>query len=153
MPSVPPAPAWSGQGSAATSPPTPTGRAVVIGLGLLLLLILIVGGFVVWVFSLVGNSPVTAEAVAMAARDRRVNGLTGLPLRRGRFVSGHVNLQADGTGDATLTIPVSGPQGKGNVYAVETRSGGVWTATTLEFWPAKDPNAIVRMVEPGSGER
>lgn len=128
-----------------------TGRILAIVLGLVLIVVLVLGGFTLWVFSGVRDSEATRVAVAAASRDRRVVALTGLPLATGRFVSGHFNVHSGGAGEATLTIPVSGPAGKGNVYAVETRVGGVWHPSTLEFWPATDPNRIVRMVEPGSG--
>ena len=131
--------------------PARTGRVVAIVLGLVLVVTLLVGGFVFWVFSLVRNSSATASAVAAAGRDQRVVAITGLPLKTGWFVSGHVNVQSD-EGDATLTIPVSGPQGRGNIYAVERKGFAGWTPTTLEFWPAKDPNDIVRIVEPRSDD-
>ena len=128
-----------------------TGRIVGIVLGLVLVVVLVLGGFIFAVFSRVRDSDATRSAVAAASRDQRVTAITGMPLVTGRFVSGHFNGTGDGRGEATLTIPVSGPSGKGNVYAVETRTGGVWTPTTLEFWPAKNPNDIVRIVEPNSG--
>jgi hypothetical protein len=36
-----------------------------------------------------------------------------------------------GSGDADLTIPISGPKGKGTIYAVATKSAGEWTYSKL----------------------
>lgn len=157
MPGVPPPPPQgpTGPGQPPYGTPLPEyrparpGRVVSIILGLVLVSLLLLGGFILWVFSLVRNSSATATAVAAASRDGRVVAITGLPLKTGWFVSGHVNVQGEG-GDATLTIPVSGPHGRGNIYAVERNGFAGWTPTTLEFWPAENPNAIVRIVEPGA---
>lgn len=127
-----------------------TGRIVGIIVGLVFVVLLVLGGFIFAVFSRVRDSDATRSAVAAASRDARVEAITGMPLVTGRFVSGHFNVTGDGRGEATMTIPVSGPNGKGNVYAVETRTGGVWQPTTLEFWPATNPNEIVRIMEPSS---
>ena len=137
--------------SGSARPPMRTGRVVAIVLALLVVLLLVVGGFVFSVFSMLRNSSATASAVAAAGQNPRVVAITGLPLKTGYFVSGHVNVQTGSGGDATLTIPVSGPLGRGNVYAIERNGFAGWTPTTLEFWPASNPNDIVRIVEPRSG--
>lgn len=152
MSSVPPSPVQQGYHDAVPGyRPMKTGRIVGIVLGLVLVVVLVLGGFVLAVFSRVRDSDATRSAVEAASRDGRIAAITGMPLVTGRFVSGHFNVTSNGRGEATLTIPVSGPNGRGNVYAVETRVGGVWQPTTLEFWPATNPNEIVRIVEPGSG--
>ena len=36
-----------------------------------------------------------------------------------------------GSGNADLTIPISGPKGKGTLYVVATKSAGEWTYSKL----------------------
>ena len=71
------------------------------------------------------------NAVARAKADSRVTSALGTPISEGWFVSGsvHTNL---GSGDADLTIHISGPKGKGTITAVATKSGGEWTYSKLE---------------------
>jgi hypothetical protein len=70
------------------------------------------------------------NAVARAKADSRVTSALGTPISEGWFVSGsvHTNL---GSGDANLTIHISGPKGKGTVTVVGTKSGGRWSYSEL----------------------
>lgn len=125
------------------------GKVLAIVIGGVLLFFLAVGGFILSVMSGLRNSDATRSAVHVAEGNPQVVAVTGTPLKAERLVSGHVNLDGSG-GEATLTIPVSGPRGKGSLYSVEIRQGGVWTQQTLEFWPESDPNAAIRVVEPST---
>jgi hypothetical protein len=69
-------------------------------------------------------------AVARAKADSRVTSALGTPISEGWFLSGKTNVNG-GSGDADLTIPISGPKGKGTIYAVATKSAGEWTYSKL----------------------
>jgi len=70
-------------------------------------------------------------AVARAKADSRVVAALGTPIEEGWYLSGKTNVNG-GSGDADLSIPVSGPKGKGTIYAVATKSAGEWTYSKLQ---------------------
>jgi hypothetical protein len=71
------------------------------------------------------------NAVARAKADSRVTSALGTPINEGWFVSGNVHTNL-GSGDANLTIHISGPNGKGTITAVATKFSGEWTYSKLE---------------------
>jgi hypothetical protein len=75
-----------------------------------------------------------------AKDDPRVVAALGKPITPGYFTSGSINVNGS-SGDAELSIPISGPKGKGTIYLEATKSAGEWTYSKLE----------VELVE--SGER
>ena len=105
-------------------------------LGTLLCLILAVAvfGFSIFaIFSGVSAALKSSEpykvAVARASADEKVTAALGTPITEG-FPNGSINTNGS-SGDVDLTIPVSGPKGKGTIYVVGTRSGGVWTYSKM----------------------
>jgi hypothetical protein len=54
----------------------------------------------------------------------------GSPIDEGWYLSGTTNVNG-ASGDADLSIPISGPKGKGTIYAVATKSAGEWTYSKL----------------------
>lgn len=96
---------------------------------------LVLGGafvaFVVLViFGALKQTDVYKMAVARAKSDSRVIAALGTPIEEGWYLSGHTNVNG-GSGDADISIPISGPKGKGTIYAVATKSGGEWTYSKL----------------------
>jgi len=85
---------------------------------------------VVVVFGAMKQSDVYKTAVARAKADARVTSALGTPISEGWFLSGKTNVNG-GSGDADLSIPISGPKGKGTIYAVATKSAGQWTYSKL----------------------
>ena len=85
---------------------------------------------VVVVFGAMKQSDVYKTAVARAKADARVTSALGTPISEGWFLSGKTNVNG-GSGDADLSIPISGPRGKGTIYAVATKSAGDWTYSKL----------------------
>lgn len=71
-------------------------------------------------------------AVAKAKADSRVIAALGTPIEEGLFTSGSTNVSG-GSGQADLSIPLSGPKGKGTLYAVATKSAGTWTYSKLSL--------------------
>jgi hypothetical protein len=82
------------------------------------------------VFGAMKQSDAYKMAVARATADPRVTSALGTPISEGWFLSGKTNVNGS-SGDADLTIPISGPKGKGTIYAVATKSAGEWTYSKL----------------------
>ena len=96
---------------------------------------LVLGGafaaFVVLViFGALKQTDVYQTAVAAAKSDQRVIAALGTPISEGWWLSGNTEVSG-GTGEANLSIPISGPKGKGTIYAVASKSAGNWTFSKL----------------------
>ena len=96
---------------------------------------LVLGGafvafLVIVIFGALKQSDVYKTAVARAKSDSRVIAALGTPIEEGWFLSGNTNVNG-GSGNADLSIPISGPKGKGTIYAVATKSAGEWTFSKL----------------------
>ena len=100
-------------------------------LAMMMLFAVFVGGIVMIVFGAMKSSDAYRTAVTMAKANPEVVGALGTPIEEGLFVSGKVNVEGS-SGEADLTIPISGPNGKAKIYAVATKRAGQWTDTTLE---------------------
>jgi hypothetical protein len=75
------------------------------------------------------NSWVYQDALKRAQSDTEVIELLGAPIKDGWFTSGSLD---SGEGDAELSIPIYGPQMKGNLSVSAKRQKGIWTYRTLE---------------------
>ena len=105
-----------------------------------LIVSLVVGGFVLFVLAACGivylimallkGSEVAREAVKRATSNPAVVSQLGTPIKTGWLVSGSINLH-NSSGDADLTIPISGPKGKGTIYLTAHKSEGMWTYSVL----------------------
>src|ERR1700675_2043055 len=102
----------------------------------LLVAVLLCGGlFVLGIFSLIigamRGSDVAKEAVARAQSNALVAQRLGAPISEGWFVSGSINVST-GSGDAALTVPISGPKGKGTVYVKAMKTAGRWDYSLMQ---------------------
>jgi hypothetical protein len=95
-----------------------------IGVGVVLLIVSLV-------FGAIKSSDAYKEAVAKASASSAVIRELGQPIETGWLVGGTINVSGS-SGDADLTIPISGPKGSGTIFAVATKSGGQWTFTKLQ---------------------
>ena len=66
----------------------------------------------------------------MARAEPAVEMALGTPIEEGLFVVGNINISGS-SGQADLAIPISGPHGKGTIYAMAEKSAGQWTFSTL----------------------
>lgn len=94
--------------------------------------IVIATGAVLGLLSLLGNLEVTKLAFAKAESDPAIVERLGEPIRQGWLTTGSVNMSGM-SGSAEISVPISGPQGKGTLYVVATKSEGIWTFSTLHF--------------------
>ena len=99
-----------------------------------LVLVLVIGGFVAGilflVFGALKSSPVYTRALQAAQSDARVTQAMGEPIQAGWYLTGSIEEQGI-SGDATLTIPISGPRKGGTLYASARKQNGVWQFYTL----------------------
>ena len=82
------------------------------------------------VFGAMKSSDAYKAALAKAKADPRVVNALGSPITDGFFVSGKTNVSGS-SGDADMTIPISGPKGKGTIYFVASKFAGEWTFSKL----------------------
>ncbi len=100
-------------------------------LTLLLLLAAFVGGLMGIIAYSFHNSEVFKEAMSRASADSQVRAEIGEPLRQNGFITGQLEV-SESTGKANLSIPISGPRGKGAIHAVATKDAGVWRFSELQ---------------------
>jgi hypothetical protein len=99
------------------------------------LVVIVVVGF----FGLIGGAAFTGmksndaykQAMARASHNPQVVEALGEPVKAGFFVSGSVNVSGP-SGSADLSIPVSGPLGKGTLFVVAEKSAGLWQFSTMD---------------------
>src|SRR5437762_3065655 len=82
------------------------------------------------VFSAIKSTDPYKDAFAKAKMHPAVIEALGSPIKEGFFVSGNTNVNG-ASGEANLAIPISGPKGKGTVYAKATKSLGRWSYMDL----------------------
>jgi hypothetical protein len=103
-----------------------------------------IAGLIVWVLvfgaaaGIVGGIPYimkSNEAYEMTMdairADERVKTAIGADLEDSYWIGGQVSVNADGTGEARLSIPVEGENGAGSAVSHAVRNGGVWDMRLL----------------------
>ena len=82
------------------------------------------------VFGIMRSSDAYKEAVAKAEASPAVQAALGQPIKEGLFTTGSINVN-DSCGEAHLAIPVSGPKGRGTLFAEAEKSAGRWNYSAL----------------------
>jgi Cytochrome oxidase complex assembly protein 1 len=95
-----------------------------------MLFVVFVGSIVLIVFSAVKSSDVYKDALARAKIHPAVIEALGSPVIEGFLLSGNTNVNG-ASGEANLSIPVSGPKRKGTIYVAATKSLGRWNYSGL----------------------
>jgi hypothetical protein len=95
-----------------------------------MLFVVFVGSIALIVFSAVKSTDVYKDALARAKANPAVIEALGSPITEGFLVSGNTNVNG-ASGEANLSIPVSGPKGKGTIYVAATKSLGRWNYSGL----------------------
>jgi Cytochrome oxidase complex assembly protein 1 len=104
-----------------------------VPLGCFSLVVLFVGlvtSVVLIAFSAVKSTDVYKDAVARAKSHPAVIEALGSPITEGVLVSGNTNVNG-ASGEANLSIPISGPKGNGTVYVAAKKSLGRWNYSGL----------------------
>jgi cytochrome oxidase complex assembly protein 1 len=109
--------------------------------GVALLFVAFVGSILLIVFSAVKSTDVYKDALARAKAHPAVIEALGSPITQGFLLSGNTNVNG-ASGDANLSIPISGPKGKGTIYVAATKSLGRWNYSGLVLEIAKTHQRI-----------
>ena len=100
------------------------------GFTMLLLLVAFVGSVALIIFSAMKSTDVYKDALAIAKVEPSVIEALGSPITEGFLVSGNTNVNG-ASGEANLSIPISGPHGKGTIYVAAKKSLGRWNYSGL----------------------
>ena len=100
-------------------------------LGLLLVPVGCVVGIAAITFGALKSSDVYQQSLERAKANPQVIEALGEPIDAGLLMSGSINVSGP-SGEADVAIPIHGPNGKGTIYAVATKSAGTWTYSRLE---------------------
>jgi hypothetical protein len=114
----------------------PTGCMTII-----VLIVALIGGIFVLAMGTMKSSDAYTQAMARVQADPQVADKLGRPVTPGWFISGNVNVNGD-SGDANLSIPISGPKGKGKIYVEAKKSAGTWQFETLQVEVVGQPGRI-----------
>lgn len=79
------------------------------------------------------SSSVYQAAVNRAQSSGEVVRILGDPLHTGWFVTGELHQSSDGSGQARLNIPMTGPRGGGSLMVRARRREGNWRFELLQF--------------------
>ncbi len=97
--------------------------------------ICIVAGFVALLVMVVMGSIKSSDAYKLALAKAQANPIVqqklGTPIQASTFVGGSINVSGT-SGKADLTIPISGPKGKGAIYVDATKFANEWKFNRLE---------------------
>ena len=120
-------------------------------LGLLIALTVLgmaaVFGILMLIMSLLKGSDVAKGAMARARSNPAVVQHLGTPLVEGWFISGSINV-SNSSGDADLTLPISGPRGKGTLFVTAHKSAGTWTYSVMQVAFEGSPERIDLLAPP-----
>lgn len=97
-------------------------------------------GLLATVFGAMRSADVVQQAVTIAQRDTGVVQSLGEPIELGWFISGSISTSGN-SGEANITIPISGPNGKGSLYASAYKNNTGWHYMILEL--TVNPNGPV----------
>ena len=98
------------------------------------------------IFGVIRSSDAYTGAVAAAQASPAVTEALGTPVETGFFVMGSINVSGT-SGQADLTIPLSGPKGSGTLYAQATKSAGQWNYRVLKVAVASTGEEIDLLAE------
>ena len=107
-------------------------------LGLVLTFVAVI---VVIVFGAMKSTDVYKSGLAQAQNHPAVIAALGTPIDDGLFLTGKTNVTGS-SGEADLSVPISGPKGKGTLYIVAKKSAGEWTYEKLVVELARDRERI-----------
>src|SRR5206468_9677370 len=97
---------------------------------MLMLFVIFVGSVALIVFSAMKSTDVYRGALTRAQAHPSVIEALGSPIKEGFLLSGSTNVNG-ASGEANLSIPISGPNGKGIIYVAATKSLGRWNYSGL----------------------
>ena len=106
-----------------------------------MLFVAFVGSIALIVFSAMKSTDVYKDALARARVNPAVMEVLGSPITEGFLISGNTNVNG-ASGEANLSIPISGPKGRGTIYVAANKSLGRWNYSGLVVEIAKTHQRI-----------
>ena len=103
------------------------------------------------VFSAIKSTDLYKDPLARAKTHPAVIEALGSPIREGFLVSGNTNVNA-ASGEGNLSIPISGPKGKGTIYVAATKSLGRWNLFGAHRGNRKNASKNRSPPRPGAGK-
>jgi hypothetical protein len=116
---------------------------------MLLLAVGVAFAIVSLVFGVMKSSDAYKMALAKAKADPRVMAALGSPIDDGLFIRGKTNVSGS-SGQADVTVPISGPKGKGTIYFVASKFAGEWTFSKLMVEIADSKERIDLIEDPAT---
>jgi hypothetical protein len=101
------------------------------------------------VFGAMKSSDAYKAALTQTKADPRVGSALGSPITDGFFVWGKTNVSGT-SGQADMTVPISGPKGKGTIYFVATKFASQWTFSKLMVEVANTGQRIDLIEDPAT---
>jgi hypothetical protein len=99
-------------------------------LTLIVIFVAFIASIVLIVFGALKSTDVYKDSLARAKANPAVIEALGSPIKDGLFISGNTNVNG-ASGEANLSIPISGPKGKGTLYVKAEKALGRWKYTDL----------------------
>jgi hypothetical protein len=118
-----------------TNPKVPRSHSLILGLIGALAIVAFVTSLLVYIEHEFKSSTVYRSSVATARASPEILAMLGSPIDASWFVSGEISQSTGGGGEATLTIPLRGPKGRGRLWVRAQRQAGTWRFSTLQFLP------------------
>jgi len=106
--------------------------AAIIGGSVLVLFVIMIFVILAGVRSTLRSSEVYSQSIAGLLSNPQAVALLGEPVEAGKGVNGEINVN-NGSGNAELSIPVSGSISKGDLQSRGVRAEGQWSLTLLEL--------------------
>ena len=116
-------------------------------LSLVVMIVVFAAAIIFFVFGAIKSSDVYQQALTRTKSNAVVIRELGEPIEAGWVVSGSVNMSA-GSGNAELSIPVSGPKKSGTIHASAIRKQDKWEFSTLEVEVKGETNRINLLTPP-----
>jgi hypothetical protein len=93
------------------------------------------------VFGMMKSSDAYGQALTRAKANTEVVAALGSPITDGYFTSGNIS-ETGPSGNAELSIPISGPKGSGTIFLEARKSAGQWSFTKLQVEVEKTSQRI-----------
>ena len=119
------------------------GCAAVVLVGVVGIFVMVVSIFL-FVMTIMKSNDVFAHAMERTRSSPAVAEIIGSPVEDGLLARGNISTSGP-SGEADLSIPVTGPHGEGVVNVVATKRAGNWTYETLTF---ESGGRFVNLIEP-----
>ena len=89
-------------------------------------------GLIFTIFSLMRSSGAVQGALERAQGSPQAIDALGEPIKVGWWMTGNISVSGP-SGEAELSIPLSGPRGSGTLYVIAQKQAGEWTFELLEL--------------------